>query len=45
MEEAYRKERTAHGRTKRLAIRLGLVAVALLVLLVVSVLVSWLVLT
>ena len=31
MEEAYRKERAAHGRTRRLAIRLGLVVVALLV--------------
>ena len=45
MEEAYRKERVSHGRMKRLAIRLGLVAAALLVLLVASVLVSWLVLT
>ena len=32
MEEAYRKERVAHGRTRRLAFRLGLVAVALLVI-------------
>ena len=32
MEEAYRKERTAHGRTKRLAVRLGVAAVALLVI-------------
>jgi len=31
MEEAYRKEIVAHGRTRRWAIRLGLVAVALLV--------------
>ena len=38
MEEAYRKEIAAHGRTRRLAIRLGIVAVALLALLVVSVL-------
>ena len=44
MEEAYRKERSAHGRTRRLAIRLGLIAAALLVLLVASTLVSWLVL-
>ena len=45
MKEAYRKERAAHERTRRLAIRLGLVAAALLVLLVASVLVSWLLLT
>ena len=32
MEEAYRKEQAAHRRTRRLAIRLGLVAVALLVI-------------
>ena len=31
MEEAYRKERVAHGRTRRLAIKLGLVAATLLV--------------
>ena len=30
LEEAYRKERVAHGRARWLAIRLGLVAVALL---------------
>ena len=30
VEEAYRKERAAHERTRRLAIKLGLVAVALL---------------
>ena len=41
MEEAYRKERAAHERTRWLAIRLGLVAAALLVLLVASVLVWW----
>ena len=44
MEEAYRKEWAAHGRTRRLAFRLGLLGAALLVLLVSSVLVSWLVL-
>ena len=32
MAEAYRKERVAHGRTRRLAIRLGLAMVALLVI-------------
>ncbi len=32
MEEAYWKERAAHGRTRRLAIRLGLAVVALLVI-------------
>ena len=32
MEEAYRKERTAHWRMKRLTVRLGLAAVALLVI-------------
>ena len=31
LEEEYRKERTAHGRTRRLAIRLGLTVAALLV--------------
>ena len=44
MEEAYRKERAAHERTRRLAIRLGLVVAVLLALLVGSVLASWLVL-
>ena len=44
LQEEYRKERSAHGRTRRLAIRLGLIAAALLVLLVASTLVSWLVL-
>ena len=38
LEEAYRKEQAAHERTKGLAIRLGLVAAALMVLLVGSVL-------
>ena len=32
MEEAYRKERAAHGRTRRLAFRLGFALVALLVI-------------
>ena len=32
LEEAYRKERAAHGRTRRWAIRLGLAVVALLVI-------------
>ena len=32
MEEAYRKERAIHGRTRRWAIRLGLAVVALLVI-------------
>ena len=41
LTEAYRKERAAHGRTRRVARRLALVAVALFVLLVVSVLVTW----
>ncbi len=44
MEEAYRKEVAEHGRTRRLAFRLGLVAAALLVLLVGSVLLWWFVL-
>ena len=44
IEEAYRKQRAAHERTRRLAIRLGLVAAVLLVLLIASVLVWWFVL-
>ena len=32
LEEAYRKELAAHGRTRRLAVRLGLVVGALLVI-------------
>ena len=32
LEEAYRKERAAHGRTRRWAFRLGLAMVALLVI-------------
>ncbi|MYD52389.1 MAG: hypothetical protein F4W93_13055 [Dehalococcoidia bacterium] len=42
MEEADRKERTAHGRTKRLAMRLGLAATALFVI---CALVTWQLLT
>ena len=38
MEEAYRKERTAHGRTRRVAVRLALVVA---VLVVVCGLVTW----
>ena len=41
LETACREERAAHGRMKRLAIRLGMVATALLALLVISVVVSW----
>ena len=44
MEEAYRKEIAEHGRTRRWAFRLGLVAIALLVLLVGSILLWWFVL-
>ena len=43
--EAYRKERAEHGRTRQLALRLGLVAAALFVLLIVSVVVTWVPLT
>ena len=32
LEEEYRKERTAQGRTRRLAIKLGVAVVALLVI-------------
>ena len=41
IEEAYWKERAAHGRTRRLAFRLAMVAAALLVLPVAGVLVWW----
>ena len=41
LEEAYRREHAMHGRTRRVALRLGLVAVTLFVLLVISVLVTW----
>ncbi len=44
VEEAYRKEQVAHVRTRLLAIRIGLVAAGLLVLLVAGVLVWWFVL-
>ncbi len=44
IEEAYRKEIAEHGRTRRWAFRLSLVAVALLVLLVGSILLWWFVL-
>ena len=44
VEEAYRKEIAEHGRTRRWAFRLSLVAVALLVLLVGSILLWWFVL-
>ena len=43
--EAYRKERAEHGRTGQLALRRGLVAAALFVLLIISVVVTWLPLT
>ncbi len=45
LEEAYRKERAAHGRTRELATRLGVAVAGLVVLLVISVLVAWLLLT
>ena len=45
LEEAYRKERTAHGETRELLNMVRVTAVVLLVLLVVSVLVAWLLLT
>ena len=45
MEEAYRKERAAHGRTRELASRLRAAVARLVVLLVISVLVAWLLLT
>ncbi len=43
--EAYRKERAEHEMTRQLALRLGLVAAALFVLLIVSVVVTWVPLT
>ena len=42
MEEAYRRERALHGRTRGLALRLGLAVTALLVI---SALLAWLLLT
>ena len=41
LEEAYLKERAAHGRTRRWTVRLGVTAAGLFVLLVASVLVWW----
>ena len=41
LQEAYRKERAARGRTRRVALRLALVAAALFVLLVISVIAAW----
>ncbi len=45
LDETYRKERTARGRTRELASRLGVAVAGLVVLLVISVLVTWLLLT
>ena len=45
MEEAYRKERAAHGKTRESASRLRAAVAGLVVLLVISVLVAWLLLT
>ncbi len=45
LEETYRKERAAHGRTRELASRLKMAVAGLVVLLVISILVSWLLLT
>ena len=45
LEKAWLKKAEAHGRMTRVAIRLGVVAAALFVLLVISVLVAWLLLT
>ena len=45
LEEAYRKERAAHGRTRELASRLKVAVAGLVVLLVISALVAWLLLT
>ena len=44
LDEAYRKERTAHGRTRCWTVRLGVTAAGLFVLLIASVLVWWFVL-
>ena len=41
LEEAYRKERAANGRTMELASRLRVAVAGLVVLLVISILVSW----
>ena len=45
LEETYRKERAEHGRTRKLASRLKVAVAGLVVLLVISILVSWLLLT
>ena len=45
LTEAYCKERAGHGRTRRVALRLALVAVTLFVMFVISVLVAWRLLT
>ena len=45
MEETYRKERVAHGRTRELASRLKVAVAGLVVLLVISILVTWLLAT
>ena len=45
MEETYRKERVAHGRTMELASRLKVAVAGLVVLLVISILVAWLLAT
>ncbi len=39
--DEHRKERAAHARTRRVALRLGVFAAALVVLLVISVLATW----
>ena len=41
LETAYDAERAAHGRTRRLAVRLSLAVAVLVVLLVISILVAW----
>ena len=41
LETAYDAERAAHGRTRRLAVRLGLAVAVPVVLLVISILVAW----
>ena len=41
LDEDYRQEKAAHGRTKRWTLRLGLLAAVLFLLLLVSVLVAW----
>ena len=45
MEQVYRQERAAHGMTRELTSRLQAAIAGLVVLLVISVLVSWLLLT